>query len=171
MSNTALPLANCNPCTNCPPVPAVPPVCPNTEPCEDLALAGCVKYNGNDIVEANILNGERLDETIQKLLVGMVSGLACISPVLKCITKLRSTVVTANTITLAWNKPTDNVSMTLQYKTVSAQSFTDVVVTGLTTKQLTGLTANTKYLIKIASVASGNTACSSVTIAVTTKTA
>jgi phosphotransferase system IIB component len=171
MSNNALPLANCNPCTNCPPVPALLTPCVDSEPCEELGIAGCVKYGGDDIVEGNILNGERLDETIQKLLVGMVSGVACISPVLKCITKLRSTVVTANTITLAWNKPTDNVSMTLQYKTDSAQSYTDVVVDGLTTKQLTGLTANTKYLIKIASVASGNTACSSVTIAVTTKTA
>lgn len=171
MSNNALPLANCNPCTNCPPVPAVLTPCPDSEPCEELGSAGCVKYGGNDIVEANILNGERLDETIQKLLVGMVSGLACISPVLKCITKLRATAVTANTITVAWNKPTDNVSMTLQYKTVAAQSFTDVVVNNLTTRQITGLTANTKYLIKIASVASGNTACSSVTIAVTTKTA
>lgn len=167
--STGLPLANCNPCLDCPPAPAVLTPCVDSEPCEELALLGCVKYNGDPIVEAGIATGERLDSIIQKLIVGQVSGLACISPTLKCVTALRSTVVKANSITVAWNVPTDNTSLTLMYKTEAAPTWTSVPSNGLTTKETVGLLASTKYLFKVASTASGSTNCTSVTIAVTTK--
>lgn len=167
--STGLPLANCNPCLNCPPAPGVLTPCVDSEPCEELSLLGCIKYNGDPIVEANIANGERLDSIIQKLIIGQVSGLACISPTLKCVTALRSTVVKANSITVAWNVPTDNTTLTLMYKTEAAGTFTSVPVNAQTSKEILSLSANTKYLFKVASTASGNTNCTSVTIAVTTK--
>lgn len=167
-SDSSLPLSNCNPCTNCPPPPAVTTACVDGEPCEELALLGCVKYSGDNIVEGNITNGQRLDEILQKLIVGITAP-ECVSPTLKCVTKLRSTVITASSITVAWTTAVDTTSLTLQYKTIAASTWTDVVVTGLSTKEITGLTAGTSYLFKVASVSSGGTHCSSVTISVTTK--
>ena len=169
-SDSSLPLSNCNPCAGCPPVPAITTACVDGEPCEELALLGCVKYSGDNILEAKITNGERLDEILQKLIVGITAP-ECISPTLKCVTKLRSTVITASAITVAWNTAADTTSLTLQYKTSSASAWTDVVVTGLSTKEITGLTAATTYYFKVASVSAGATNCSSVTISVTTKAA
>jgi hypothetical protein len=141
----------------------------DSEPCDELSLLGCVKYNGDTIVEGNIVSGERLDSIIQKLIVAQVSGTSCISPTLKCVTALRSTVVKANSITVAWNVPLDNTGLTLMYKTEAASTWTSVVSNGLSTKEVLSLSASTKYLFKVASTASGNVNCTSVTIAVTTK--
>jgi hypothetical protein len=149
-------------------VPAVTTPCVDGEPCEELALLGCVKYSGDNILEGKINNGDRLDEILQKLIVGITAP-ECVSPTLKCVTKLRSTAVTASAVTVAWNTATDTTSLTLQYKTASSSTWTDVVVTGLSTKQITGLAASTTYYFKVASVSSTNTNCSSVTISITTK--
>jgi hypothetical protein len=166
-SDSSLPLSNCNPCAGCPPPPAVTTPCVDGEPCEELALLGCVKYSGDNISEGNIVKGERLDEILQKLLVGLTAP-ECVSPTLKCVTKLRSTTISASAITLAWTTALDTTSLTLQYKVADAV-WTDVVVTGLSTKEITGLTAATTYYFKVSSVSSGGTNCSSVTISVTTK--
>lgn len=165
----SLPLANCNPCQDCPPVPAVLTPCPGAEPCEELAAVGCVNYTGDSIVEANIQTGERLDETLQKVLVGMVSGLSCIHPTLSCITALKSTAITKDSISLKWKKAASISAATLQYKTEAATSWSTMTVTADTTKQITGLLANTKYLVKITTTAAGSINCSSVTLAITTK--
>lgn len=167
--STGLPLANCNPCQDCPPVPAVLTPCVDSEPCEELSLLGCVKYNGDTIVDGNIVPGERLDSILQKLMVAHINGIACISPTLKCVTNLRSTVVSANSITLAWLNHVDIATSVLNYKTESANTWTTVNVLNKTTEQLTGLLANTKYLFKIVTTGSNNVTCTSVTIAVTTK--
>ena len=167
-NDSSIPLANCNPCTNCPPPPAVTTACVDGEPCEELALLGCVKYAGDNILEAKITNGERLDEILQKILVGLTAP-ECVSPTLKCVTKLRSTAIAKDSFTVAWNTAVDTTSLTLQYKTATASTWTDVVVTGLSTKQITGLAASTNYYVKVSSVSSGGTNCSSVTISLTTK--
>lgn len=169
-SDSSLPLSNCNPCAGCPPPPAVTTPCVDGEPCEELALLGCVKYTGDNILEGNIIKGDRLDEILQKLLVGLVAP-ECVSPTLKCVTKLRSTAISASAITVAWTTAADTTSLALHYKTAAAQSWTDVTVTGLSTKEITGLTAATTYYFKVSSVSSGSTNCSSVTISVTTKAA
>lgn len=166
---SSLPLVNCNPCADCPPLPGVLPNCPDSEPCDELSLLGCVKVNGDSIVEFGINTGDRLDGILQKIIVAQVSGIQCVSPTVKCITSLRSTVVKSDYITLAWTTPADNLSAILMYKTEAALSWTSVTVTGLSLKEVTGLSASTKYLFKIATVASGDTNCTSVTIAVTTK--
>lgn len=167
--STGLPLANCNPCQDCPPVPAVLTPCVDSEPCEELFPLGCIKLDGDPIVEGNIQKGDRLRTIVEKLIIGQVSGLACISPTLKCVTNLRSTVVAANAVTIAWSVPADNTSLTVMYKTEAATQWTSVASNGLTSKEITGLSSNTKYHFKVASTASGSTNCTSVTIAVTTK--
>ncbi len=167
--STGLPLANCNPCTDCPPIPAVLTPCVDSEPCEELMPLQCIQLTGDPIVEGDIKTGDRLRTVIEKLIIGQVSGLACISPTLKCVTNLRSTVVSANAITVAWSVPADNATLTLMYKTESASTWTSVAVNTLSTKEITGLSAATKYYFKVASTASGSTNCTSVTISITTK--
>lgn len=169
MSDSPLPLENCNPCTDCPPVPALLQPCPGSEPCDELSKVGCLTYAGDAIVEGAINPGERLDETIQKILVGMVSGVNCISPTLNCVTKLHSTAIAVDSFTIKWNAATTITAATLQYKAATADTWTTTPVTGLTTKQITGLLAGTKYFVKITTAASGNVNCSSVTLAITTK--
>jgi hypothetical protein len=171
-SDSSLPLSNCNPCLNCPPTPAILAPCPDGEPCDELALLSCVKYSGDEIVDANIKAGDRLDEIMQKMLIGIINADAsCISPTVKSAVKLRSTAIAKDSITIAWTSPLDATAINLQYKAASAQSFTPVVATGLNTKQITGLLAGTKYYFKISSLSNGNITCNSVTIAVTTKAA
>lgn len=168
MSNTPLPLENCNPCNDCPPMPAVLQPCPGSEPCEELSNSGCIIHSGDNIVEGNIMPGERFDETLQKLLIGMVSGVNCIAPTLNCVTKFQSTAITASSISLQWINAATITAATLEYKAATDLSWTTVTVTGTSTHQVTGLLAATKYLFKIATSASGVN-CTSVTLAITTK--
>lgn len=169
-SDSSLPLSNCNPCAGCPPPPAVTTPCVDGEPCEELALLGCVKYTGDNILEGSIVKGDRLDEILQKLLIGFNNS-QCITPTVKCVTKLRSTAITASAITIAWNTAADTTSLALHYKPAVGGSWTDVTVTGLSTKQITGLTAATTYYFNVSTISSDGTNCSSVTISVTTKAA
>lgn len=171
-SDSSLPLSNCNPCLNCPPAPAILAPCVNAEPCDELSLLGCVKYSGDEIIDANIKSGDRLDEILQKMLIGIINtDASCISPSVKSAIKLRSTAIAADSITVAWTPSLDAISQSLQYKKATDISFTAVTTTGETSKQITGLLAGTKYYFKVSSLSNNDVTCNSVTIAVTTKSA
>jgi hypothetical protein len=62
-NDTALPLANCNDgCDDCPPTNATNlPDCPDdSEPCEELVYADCLKYKGCNLPALGITNNMRM---------------------------------------------------------------------------------------------------------------
>lgn len=63
-NDTALPLTNCNDgCEDCQPTHAVglPDCPPNSESCEEIHLANCLKYVGPNLPTLGVTNGMRLN--------------------------------------------------------------------------------------------------------------
>lgn len=60
-----------------------PSVCPQTDPCEEtcseLFDMKCVYYDGPDICELDVKNGDRLEDVLQKILLS-ISTISCITP-------------------------------------------------------------------------------------------
>lgn len=77
-NDNPLPLANCNDgCEDCQPTNAVglPPCPPNSEPCEEVTLTGCVKYVGPNLPTLGITNGMRLKQAFAALNLALTESL------------------------------------------------------------------------------------------------
>lgn len=148
---------------------------PNSEPCSEIFSMECISYQGDPIVELDINTGDRLDEVLQKLILGITSaGCAtfdddstCQSPINLLISSLTSTgfaiswdtVPSALTYVVEYKLPGDGVWTT--NTAVTAPTVSDTVI---------GLTADTIYDVRVQAVCDGDD-CYSLNIRIQTATA
>ena len=150
-----------------------PSVCPpNSETCAEVFSMACICYQGDDIVEYDIKKGDRLDEVLQKLLLGLTqSGCAtfdddttCQSPINLMIANLTNT-----SFDISWDTVPSAVTYSVEFKeAISATWLLNPAVTAPTiADQVIGLTPETVYDIRVNAIcAAGN--CYSLTIRILT---
>lgn len=165
------------------PFPCSSPPCPNPEPCSETFSDCCIIHNGDSftwIVDEPlpgstppffILQGERLCDTWQRFLAYYNCG----SDPTTVPYGLKSTSITASTITVAWTPVTAPVvSYIVKIAPVSTGTFT---VAGTVTPSsspsitITGLTANTSYYVKVIANNPPDKRCESVSLILTTLSA
>ncbi len=163
-------------------IPVSPPCgqdvdyCPEPEECGEVFSAGCVVYTGNDIVDTNINQGDRLDVILQKLSIWLTNP-ACIDNVGNCFSPLglRTTFISQTIVKISWALGTGASQYYVQYKPASALTWTTFLPVASTVGQYTisGLAANTEYHVRVYSSCppvppNPGQICNSVTLSVTT---
>jgi Fibronectin type III domain len=157
-----------------------PPACPNPEPCPETFSDCCIIHNGDSFTwlldepttvapPFFILQGERLCDTWQRFLAYYNCG----EDPATVPYGLKSTSITASTITVAWTPVTAPVvSYIVKIAPVATEIFTVAgTVTPSTSPSLTitGLTANTSYYVKVIANNPPDKRCESVSLILTTK--
>lgn len=149
-----------------------PAVCPDPEPCSELFDMACICYNGPPIVDLGINPGDRFDDILQILILGITNP-GCILPGNACISALNvttiPTVCTSNSITVTWDLSATAVNYQVEYKESTGSTWLLLPIVGPTVTQDTmgGLTPDTWYDIRVNAIcASGN--CYSLTMQIKT---
>lgn len=144
--------------------------CKNQEPCEEAVFTECVEYNGNNIVNIEIKNGERLD-TILKKLVLYLTNPACFDPTATCqaIKDFEVLDINSSEGTVFWvvpGAPAAITAVTLEYSTSKTfVTSTVVTVTGLTQYKIINMIPNTDYYIRLKTSTLGSpNCCTSITL-------
>lgn len=165
--------------TTNPPCATGTPACPNPEPCAETWSDCCVIHNGDSFVWVSdeptitppfpILQGERLCDTWQRFLAYYNCG----DDPTTVPYGLKSTNITASTITVAWTPVTAAV---VNYEVFIAPVTTGIFVSAGTVTPstmpsltITGLTANTSYYVKVIANNPPDKRCASVSLILTTK--
>lgn len=163
-------------------IPVSPPCgqdvdyCPEPEPCGEVFSTSCIVYTGNDIVDTNINQGDRLDVILQKLSIWLTNP-ACIDNVGNCFSPLglRTTFISQTIIKISWDPGSGASQYYVQYKPASALTWTTFLPVASTVEEYTisGLTANTEYYVRVYSSCppvppNAGQICNSVTLSVTT---
>lgn len=157
------------PLTTQPVYPAIPP-CTNPEVCSQIWDAHCVIYNGDAIANFDINPGDRMDEVMQKLMLGILTP-ACVDPLNTCtsVLNVRSGTITDTSIIVAWDAlASAPTSYDLEYATSLGGVYTTFSSNLLLTGTITGLTPDTDYFIRVTSVCAVGS-CASLVIKVRTK--
>lgn len=144
--------------------------CKNQEPCEEAVFTECVEYNGNDIVDIQINSGERLDETIKKLVLYLTNP-TCFDPTATCqaIKNFEVLGITSSEATVYWDIPAAPAALTavtVEYSTDPTFA-TGVAAdaTGLTEYKMINLINFTDYYIRFKTSTDGNPdCCTSITL-------
>lgn len=169
---------SCNTCGGnscaCGPVRISPvyPSCPSGEPCDSTMDFACVRYRGDDLADFPLANGDRLSRFMQMLVLREISPTAFAGvDTVRAPYWIESTGKTDTTIDFEWDDSGTPYDWTISYSTNNS-TWTDITGVANTkdSYQLTNLTANTKYYIKVAGVGNGGSPGPfySVTIEVTT---
>ena len=146
--------------------------CPAPDPCSETFSDECLVHAGDTIVDTGIVQGERLDVTLQRLSL-ILTNPACMLPGSTCqpALGLKSTEITSTTISLAWLNSLTATGYTLEFKEASSLTWTlttPIAVVANPTYMIGGLTPDTDYHVRINTIcAAGN--CYTVTILVKTK--
>ncbi len=145
------------------------PSCPKPELCSETFSAGCVVYTGDEIADLGILKGERLDTIVQKLVLAFTQP-ACIFPGNSCysVIGVQSSNITSSTAVISWSAPVAALSYTIEYRAITSGTW--ILNSSTTNSQdtISGLTANTEYLVRVHSICSSGD-CFSLTIKIKTK--
>lgn len=140
-----------------------PTVCPpNSEQCTELFDMACICYNGADIVELDIQQGDRLDEVLIKLVSAITNpSCATFSDPTACQTPINVTFtgITASTFVVSWDQVAAATGYTIEFKEATATSWTStVVITAPTvTGTIIGLNADTVYDVRILAICPSDT--------------
>lgn len=150
-----------------------PDVCsPLAEPCSELYDMKCICYNGPDIKELDIKKGDRLEEILQKLILGITNNacaqfqdpLACTS-----ILNLVATNITTTTLGISFEPIVNAITYRVEYKDTT--SLTWLLLTPLVaptvTASIVGLQPDTVYDIRVYADC-GASGCYSLTIRIKT---
>lgn len=146
--------------------------CPNPDPCSETFSDCCVRHSGDTIVDINILKGEPLCVTLQKLAL-LITNPGCILPGATCqsTVNFHSTSISSSTINLAWDAVTVATSYTVEYREISALSWLlnpSVAILAYPVDIVGGLLPSTSYYLRVNTICASGT-CYSVTLLITTK--
>lgn len=151
------------------PCPCEQVTCATPDICPETFSDSCIIHTGDTIVDLDIKQGDRLATILQKIAIRInqpacVSGTACASAL-----GFKSTLITNNSIKVAWDTVTGSTGYVVQYRKTTASIWTSnpSVTTG--TDTITGLDANTNYYIRVNTVCGVTKPCFSVTLLITTK--
>jgi hypothetical protein len=145
--------------------------CPPPDSCPETFNDCCVIHTGDPIVNMGIETGDPLCVIIQKLVIFTAIGEKCIdgSDLCKSVVNFQTTNIGTTTVSLYWNPIVATpavVTYQVEYSTDNATWTPLIFSTNSVT--LTGLTANTKYYVKVTTGCDGEYKCESVTISFTT---
>ena len=144
--------------------------CPAPDPCPETFCDDCVVHCGDTIVDTNVMHGERLTVTLQRLSLFLTNP-TCILPGATCTSPLglKSTAITSTTVDIAW-LTTGAANYRVEYKLASAISWTLSPLYDATklSEKIIGLNPDEAYHIRVISIC-GAEACESVTILINTK--
>lgn len=131
-----------------------PDPCESRETCTEVFDMHCICYQGEDIIEYDIQKGDRLDEIMQKILLGLTnSGCATFGDNTACQSPINLTIesLTDATFELSWDAVPAAVSYTVEFKDASSSTWllNPSVAAPTTTDTVIGLTANTVYDIRV----------------------
>ena len=145
--------------------------CSDKNSCPSVQDAHCVVYNGPILTDFGINPGDRLDTVLQKIALWTLNP-SCVDPANTCqsVLNLLPFSITSTTFGISWTGQVNSTGYQVEYKTVSALSWTLNTVVPTTQFQDTviGLLPGTTYLVRVNSTcASGS--CYSLTISLTTK--
>tara|TARA_B110000495_G_C22859740_1_gene501307 strand:+ start:361 stop:894 length:534 start_codon:yes stop_codon:yes gene_type:complete len=138
-----------------------------TERCEELVCSNCVSncydkfgYVVNGSNEFIVNNGDRLFETLQKMIIATAGG--------DCFTKaplgFMTSGISSTSVNLLWSAPDVTGTYTVQFRVAGAATWTDAI-TGLSATtynyNITCLTAATDYEFRVYATSAS---CPSVTV-------
>lgn len=141
------PNEHCHPCTPVPPVEVTPPPTCEGESCAEIYPTLCVKYNGPDISEFNIVEGINMNEIIT-----IFSEFLLLCPAVVEFTLLSTE---CDSILVTITNPTTTVDLyQIDYQETSNPGWVHVtgVVSGDTAVLIEGLNASTSYDIRVRKV-------------------
>lgn len=150
-----------------------PTVCPpNSETCTELFDMACVCYGGDDIVEFDIQRGDRMDEVLQKLILGIRNpGCAVFEDPTTCQSPINLTIanLTDATFSISWDTVVSAVSYTVEYKLATAVSWSlnPSVTAPLVVDTVIGLLPDTIYDIRVNAICAAGS-CYSLNIRIKT---
>jgi len=148
------------------------PECPNPDPCPETFSDCCIVHANDTILDLDIKQGDRLCDILQKFTL-LFTNPGCILPGSPCMSVLGliSTLITSTTVKLKWAPSSTAISYIVEYKPATSMSWTlnpPVAPSTTPVDTIGGLTPNTDYDIRVASICNTGT-CYSVTIRVKTK--
>jgi len=130
-----------------------PTVCPvDSEKCTEVFDMGCICYQGPDIVELNILQGSRLDEVLQKLILAITDpGCATFSNPTACQSAINILIenITTTSFQISWDAVTSATGYSVEYKASTSLTWLVRPTVVTLTDTLVGLTPDTIYDIRI----------------------
>jgi hypothetical protein len=150
--------------------------CPNPEPCAETFSDCCIIHNNDayvyiteeDDLTFSVLQGERLCDTLQKLIATIYGSCDFDFPY---IYGLKSTVVTSSTINVVWTPVPLADSYTVYYATVAGMSWSNsgpITASTSPTYTITGLSSNTPYYVYVTYTIDAKESCRSVSLIITT---
>lgn len=147
------------------------PECPNPDPCSETFNAACIVYMGDEIVDLNIKQGDRLDIILQKLVL-VATNPGCGLPNTGCnsVIGLATTSVSSSIIRLKWLVASGALNYSVEYREVTSLTWLLNPALGptATTDYISSLLPRTEYYIRVNTICTtGN--CYSLTIKVKTK--
>jgi hypothetical protein len=150
-----------------------PTVCPpDSEPCSEVFDMACICYQGPDIVELDIQQGDRLDEILQKLVLATTNpGCANFEDALACQSAINLMIanLTDTSFDISWDAVPAAVSYVVEFKDATTTTWfvNPAVAAPIVTDTIPGLTPDTIYDVRVNTVcASGN--CYSLNIRIRT---
>jgi hypothetical protein len=130
--------------------------CPVPNPCSEYVDTRCTYYNGAGIWEMGIEDGRSLQSIIQQLILRTGATPDAADPCSTCQAtwNLFPVVTTSTSITIAWEASATANTYQVEYQTVPVNPCTLGTWTLLPsqtalTANITSLTANTEYLIRV----------------------
>jgi hypothetical protein len=140
-----------------------PTVCPeDSEQCTEVFKLECLCYDGMDIVELDIKQGDRLDSILHKLILAITApgcanfgdDTACQSPINVTVTNLTQT-----TFSIEWDAVLAAVSYQVEIKEATSPTWlmNPAVTAPTVNDQIIGLTPDTVYDIRVHAICAATT--------------
>lgn len=145
--------------------------CPTPSPCDEYYDTACSYYNDAGINDLNIEEGASLQSIIQRLVLVATGNLSAVTGACQATFNIFPVTKTSTTITVAWAQSSTATEYQVQYKLPAAVSWTVFPTqpsTDPTQLVITGLTANTEYLVRVSCIC-GLSNSYSVTLIIKTK--
>jgi hypothetical protein len=148
------------------------PVCPNPDPCSETFSSNCVIYDKDTIVDIGVVKGDSMSNILQLIALHLTNP-TCIGTGASCssVIGLQSTSKTSISVSLGWTIYGSNpTNFQVEYKQASSGTWllAPLLVGTATSHTVAGLTSNTDYHFRVASICQGPSTCYSVTILVKT---
>ena len=131
-----------------------PDPCLSKETCTEVFDMACICYQGEDIIEYNIQKGDRLDEIMQKILLGLTNnGCATFGDTTACQSPINLTIanLTSTTFDISWDTVPSATSYVVEFKDASSSTWllNPTVTAPVISDTVIGLVANTVYDIRV----------------------
>ena len=140
--------------------------CPEENPCPEIFSDQCIIHTGDGLPQLLIETGDSLANILQKLAMMFNSTQPCYytSPI-----GLHSMIITSTSVSVGWTIQGTPLSFKVEYSlNMSTWVTLSPLLPAIITENITGLTANTVYYIKVLAEITTGVFCTSAIIKVKT---